>query len=878
MRNVSAAFMRALSADKRDWNNRAVITLADNTVLNLDNEDIWDDGVSIEDAVSRDNVFDVGAAIINQAKLVINNIYDTYSTYDFTGAKVVLYTGLSDLDDGSTEEIKLGTYTVDEAQYNGSIITLTCLDNMYKFDEAYDTSLIYPATLGEIVRDCCTNCGVTMDNASLQFPHYDYVVDAKPSGESTTYRQVISWAAQIAGCFARCNANGYLTIKWYDTAALDEILQNLDGGIFDNGTPKYITGDSADGGSFNPWNTGAVYDGGALNEARKVHQISSDYSCHISTDDVVITGVKVVKKVVSEDTQSDFEEYTSGSAGYVISIEDNDLIQGTHGQDIANWLGTALIGLVFRKAEITHPSNPSIEAGDVALYWDRKANYYSIIVSSTNFTSSNSQTTRSSAETPRKNSAQRFTESTKNYVELRKRIKMQRTAWQQAEEDLIDRINNSNGLYVTEVVESGATKIYYHDKPNLNESSIVMYFSDVGFTMTSNYQDNPPTWYGMTVDGTMIAGIMNTIGINFDWGVGGALQIKKNNNETFYANADTGVVRIVADSFSLSNGDTINSIANSAASSAVNAQTQTDIFNKLTNNGQTQGIYLSNSKIYINASYISSGTFTVKKGTTTTFSANASTGVVNIVADSFSLSNGDTIDSIATTKAAAAVNAQTQQSIFNKLTNNGQTQGIYLSSSKIYINADYIATGTLADANNNTVFNLSTGALTMKKGSINIGSGQFVVDTSGNLTAKSATLNGSLRTASGGEYVAINNGIISVGSTSNNVDTERCAITFYTQSFNPGIWLRTPNSYGLFLGEEYTELSNKYYKIIMNSSNIEFWHNLGTNWWRSVYIDGVGVHPGNGTNTQDVYLPAAPISGVSYYHLKVKDGILTSAS
>ena len=36
-----------------------------------------------------------------------------------------------------------------------------------------------------------------------------------------------------------------------------------------------------------------------------------------------------------------------------------------------------------------------------------------------------------------------------------------------------------------------------------------------------------------------------------------------------------------------------------------------------------------------------------------------------------------------------------QQSVFNRLTNNGQTQGIYLSGGKVYINASYIQTGSL---------------------------------------------------------------------------------------------------------------------------------------------------------------------------------------
>lgn len=113
---------------------------------------------------------------------------------------------------------------------------------------------------------------------------------------------------------------------------------------------------------------------------------------------------------------------------------------------------------------------------------------------------------------------------------------------------------------------------------------------------------------------------------------------------------------------------------------------------------------------------------------------------------------GKTVQKIAEDAGDAAVNAQTQQTIFNKLTNNGQTQGIYLSNGKVYINATYIAAGILADANNNTSFNLSTGALTMKKGSINIGDGTFKVDTNGNLTAKSATIEGTIKAGSSSGY------------------------------------------------------------------------------------------------------------------------------
>lgn len=56
--------------------------------------------------------------------------------------------------------------------------------------------------------------------------------------------------------------------------------------------------------------------------------------------------------------------------------------------------------------------------------------------------------------------------------------------------------------------------------------------------------------------------------------------------------------------------------------------------------------------------------------------------------------------------------ALTQKEIFNRLTNNGATQGIYMSGGKVYVNASYIATGTIADKCGRNSWNLTDGTLT----------------------------------------------------------------------------------------------------------------------------------------------------------------------
>lgn len=52
-----------------------------------------------------------------------------------------------------------------------------------------------------------------------------------------------------------------------------------------------------------------------------------------------------------------------------------------------------------------------------------------------------------------------------------------------------------------------------------------------------------------------------------------------------------------------------------------------------------------------------------------------------------------------------------QKEIFDRLTNGGKTQGIYMSNGLLYVNASYMATGTIADKLGRNSWNLTTGTL-----------------------------------------------------------------------------------------------------------------------------------------------------------------------
>lgn len=545
MRYLSPTFRREVYKHGRNYLAFAKITLRDDdtnpTVLNLTNSEIWVSGFSFEDSVSEDESFTaLGSVIIGSAALIINNIDESYSIYNFTNAKVELSIGMmipSSLVEGEQilDKYDIGTYTVDDAVYNGATIRLSLLDYIEQFDRPYNdpniqNKLNYPATLFQIVQDCCFKCGVTLD--SLTFPHYDFTIQDRPTDDSITYREVLSWVATIAGCFVKCKANGHLELKWFDTTSLAQVLDGLDGGIFDVTTQShYQSGDTADGGSFNPWNTGYVYDSGEFSTSIPVHYITSLHRQQICIDETYITGVSITVETDDPD-DPDLIPYYAGQANpvneYTIQIEGNPLITKTNAQQIANWLWTQLNGVHFRKMSISHLDDLSIESGDVAIVEDRKGRQYPILVTRVSFTINGYQNIVCGSSTPSRNNATRYTSATKSYVETKKLLRREQSLREQIEEEIEDLIENAKGLYYTEIEDETTHAItrYLHNRENLSDSEVQIMFSTAGIMVTSD-GPNPSAndWYGLTVSGDMLLNLLAATGISFNWAEGGILSL-----------------------------------------------------------------------------------------------------------------------------------------------------------------------------------------------------------------------------------------------------------------------------------------------------------------------------------------------------------------
>lgn len=562
MLNVSAKWQRAVMLDNDiNVNCFADMVTASGEKIPISDSELWANGFEVNDSTSSNGTFTIGALIAGKLKIKLNNIYEDYSKYDFDKASVTAYVSKS-FSDGTTEKLKIGEYRVSETSYDGSLITLTCLDNINNFNREYDSNLSYPTTAYEVVRDACIKCDVPFTMA--RFDNSDYVINEIPSdNQKLTYGQAIAYILQLSGLWGKCGHDGELLIEWYDMSQFGS--QNYNGGTFSTKTTPYSDGDSVDGGKFTDYSSGDSADGGTFTEARNYHNIYTQKDLNVATDDVVITGVKVT--VTSKEDKAKDVNALAGKEGYVVSISDNPFISAEKAQTVANYIFKKIGGMRFRPLDATLLSNPLIESGDVALVTDRKQNTYSCFISNRTFTVGSGTKISCDAENASRNSADKFSNETKAIVQARKVAQAQLSVYDKQMQLLTQLMSQSLGLFKTEQVQEDGSIIYImHNKSDLKSSNIQWKMTANGMAVSSDYGK---TWNaGIDKDGNAIFNIMSAIGINFDWAHGGTLTLggENNVNGKQYVKDANGKILITLDNkgITLANGVNIswNNISN----------------------------------------------------------------------------------------------------------------------------------------------------------------------------------------------------------------------------------------------------------------------------------------------------------------------------
>jgi len=518
MKNVSNEFKNIIKSGGPFY-AYASITLKNGEKLVLDSEnDFFISGNGYTE--DGGDGFPLGSALSKSITLVIDNLDERYSNYDFYYAQISLHTE-ADVSSG-TERLLEGTFTVLEPTAVGDTIELVGYDDMHKADIDFSSKLSYPTTAGQLLREVCNTCDISL--GSPTFKNQDYSIKNAP--EKVTCREVIGYIAQIAVGNAIIQ-NGTLTIKSYDFSPIANITKKAD-----------------------------------LKEGSG-YCILEDYPTDpdIGTDPVTITGIATTKKEENKSTI-----LLRGTEDYALEIT-NPLIEGNE-EEALQLIGEVLIGSHMRSFSGEFFPDPTIEFMDLVCVVDRKEKVYPTFVTSNEFNYLGNSQLSCGIKDPERQKSTYYSEATKIYEQVKKDVQNTKTEFEEAVENLNKTLENASGMYATEVTQPDGSMItYIHDKPTVEESKNVIKITSEAIGISNDGGKTYP--YGLFLTGDLITRILYTVGINADYINSGSIIVKdKNGNITFYADTETGRVVINAESVTIT-GKSVSEIAGEKADEKV---------------------------------------------------------------------------------------------------------------------------------------------------------------------------------------------------------------------------------------------------------------------------------------------------------------------
>lgn len=450
MRNTSSKFKTQIKGN-REFCAKIIINYADGSSQTLtDLQDFMQ--IKIVDECSGTSEIEIGAAVIGEALITLNNRTGKFNGKNFYGAHISAYVGI--LVDGKPELLEMGHYIVDEPVSPGISIALTAYDNMILLDKLYEPKIAYPATLASIVKDACSQCGVILE--SSQFPRSSYAIEKAP--ENATCREVVAAAAQLAGCYAKARTNGRIAITWYAST----VSQSID--IL--------------------------------------------YGKSICTDDVTITGTEVVAGETT--AKSGADGYRLSISDNILLAEDKAQETATY---LGNKLiGLKFRPLsVTCKSDPSIEAGDRITVRD-----EKGNEYETVVTSTAFAVLESQKIACNAASPTinggkRLSETSKAIIANRKYAD--EAVEHERSEREAALEEMNKQLAESSGMYITSKKQEDGSTIYYaHDKPKLSESQIVWKMTATAIGISADGGKTYP--YGLDVSGKAILDRIYVIGIN----------------------------------------------------------------------------------------------------------------------------------------------------------------------------------------------------------------------------------------------------------------------------------------------------------------------------------------------------------------------------
>lgn len=192
---------------------QSVLRLKDGTELTGGSPGSAVKSLTLHTAVNAGQEFTIGSAFSDYIEAEI--WADPGGSLQITAGDVLTYYRQDD----AGNRTKVGVFYAEKpTRTKRNSYKVTAYDNMSKLDADFSGWLHanqaqFPQTIWQLVQLACQRAGVTLASSSLPI-NGSYSVQAFYA-DDLTCRQIISWAAEAAGCYAHMNADGKLQFLTY---------------------------------------------------------------------------------------------------------------------------------------------------------------------------------------------------------------------------------------------------------------------------------------------------------------------------------------------------------------------------------------------------------------------------------------------------------------------------------------------------------------------------------------------------------------------------------------------------------------------------------------------------------------------------------------
>lgn len=462
--------------------------------INITDENIMQDGFSIDRFSSNSDKLEIGTAIAAEMTLKLDNRQGQFNSIRFEGTELFVeigYPGNWDVETPSFFWLSCGYFTCYEQPRSLDIITIHALDRMMWFDRyvpaqaevdwtdqstneitdengkviCFRFDLKFPTTVAGLVNQICNVCSITLKTGLNQLPNYGEGIEALPqTDEVITSRKLIQWCAGMMGTNAWIDWDGKLNFSW------------------SNNANSYVT------------------------------TLENRFSSDLYENDLRITGVRF------QDTDENSTIYLAGADDYTVDLTGNLLISDKSATRKGTILGrvyTAVHDYTYRPFTASVISTPYLYPMDRIIFRDKDNVNHQCLLTNVNFGINCASKLASRGVTQLTgsiSSPSAFTLQQSQQLQHIQRVTS--TALSQAVDHATQMITGGLGGYVILNVNetTGQTEeILIMDNPDKTLAVNVWRFNQGGLGHSSNGYNGPFNDVALTADGQINANMI-TVG------------------------------------------------------------------------------------------------------------------------------------------------------------------------------------------------------------------------------------------------------------------------------------------------------------------------------------------------------------------------------